>query len=243
MGTLDLREKQKKKNGECASLFYHFLLFPHTHKTKKSPMSTNPLGWDPIHYEDRDPRRGKRTNRYHAMKLFPNYSQFASYGQGVNFSDVDGRQYRVADGIDRAEYVDRGLVAAGNPYGIEPVIYYDERAGKNKVAFTDLFRVSGTGDLGRIETTKSRTGVATQNDFSTVSRGAQLLYVRIPISTRKNNTMLTLPEVGDVLKMVHEPTDMLVKCTVKETDGFQFKNPATGSVFVDDLVFMTNTPE
>jgi hypothetical protein len=169
------------------------------------------------------------------MKIFPNYSQFASYGKGINFSDTKAREYRIADGVDREEYVRRGLVAAGNPYAIEPVLYYDERLGENVVTFTDMFPALLNNQEER---SPRREGAPTRSDFSTIARGSQLLYVRIPISVRKMTPELTLPDVGDVLEMIHEPTGSLVRCTVKEVDGLQFRNPSTGSVFVDNLLFI-----
>ena len=189
--------------------------------------------WEPVHYEDRDPRRGKRANRYHAMKLFPNYSQFSSHGQGVTFSDTKGREYRIADGVDRLEYIDSGIITAGNPYTVEPTIYYDSTMDKNVVTFME--GLYGDGELFSTPPVEGKDRVS---DYTRVQRGAQLLYVRIPIPERRRKPDLSLPDVGEILQLVHLPTGALATGSVGEVDGHQFKDPSTGSVFLNMLTFI-----
>jgi hypothetical protein len=169
------------------------------------------------------------------MKLFPNYSQFSSYGKGINFIDENLREYRIADGVDRQDLVERGIISSGSPYSVEPAVYFDERVGRNVIIFKDLYTFFDDSILSPY-----KRGLPTEGNFDSVSRGKQLLYVRIPRKARKLDGSITLPNVGDDLKIIHEPTESLVTGKILEVDGFQFPNPSTGSVLVDDLVFFND---
>ena len=169
------------------------------------------IGWEPVHYENRAPKYGKRADVYHARKLFPNYSQFGN----PSFSDTIGRQYRMADGYDRLSAEEHGLVEKGPPDKVEPSIYYSEEEGKTIMVFSHE---------GKAEPRSRGLGI---------SRGSQMLYVRLPRGSKLN-----LPHVGEKLKMIHEPTGALVSGKVTYIDGLQFPRVSTASVILDDLVFI-----
>jgi hypothetical protein len=155
--------------------------------------------------------------------------------------DTLGREYQVADGIDRLEDQDQRLVARGSPYEVEPVMQ------ESSLGQSIVFSAMGTSGssyafpLVAEELTGGEDGGA---DFSgeggdySVSRGPQLLYIRIPISERKTNPSITLPNVSERLQLFHMATGTKVTGTVEEVDGFQFPKTATGSVRVDDLTFL-----
>lgn len=192
--------------------------------------------WTAVRYEDRELKRGeKRADEYHAKRLFPNYSQFSRTKTGTTMVDGLGREYQIADGIDRLEDQESGLVASGSPYEVEPVL--QEFGTSRSIVFSDLggHTPSYTFTLAPEEPSDISLGLA-----HSVSRGPQLLYVRIPISERRKNPDLTLPAVSEELKLFHMGTLSRATGVVREVDGFQFRNGATGSVRIEDLMFLIN---
>ncbi|MHA1681306.1 MAG: hypothetical protein ACTSUE_09875 [Promethearchaeota archaeon] len=192
--------------------------------------------WTAVRYEDRVPKRGKaRANDYHAQHLFPNYSQFSRTKTGPTMVDTLGRQYQIADGIDRLEDQERGLVANGSPYEVEPIL--QEFGTNSSIVFSGL-----GGETSSYTFTLASDKLVDKSTEATypVSRGSQLLYIRIPIRERRNNPWLTFPTVSENLKLFHSSTSTRVTGVVQEVDGFQFPKGSTGSVRVDDLTFLIN---
>lgn len=169
------------------------------------------MEWEPVHYENREPKHGKRADTYHARKLFPNYHQFGN----PSFSDTLGRQYRIADGYDRLAAEEHGLVEKGPPDQVEPSLYFNEEEQRNVLAFPHK---------GKTEVRHGGQGM---------SRGSQMLYVRLPRGSK-----VPLPTIGEKLKMVHGPTGALVYGKVTYMDGIQFPRISTASVILDELVFI-----
>ena len=198
-------------------------------------------GWTAVQYSNREPRWGeKRADEYHAKRLFPNYSQFGRTRTGATMVDTLGREYQIADGIDRLEDQDQHLVARGSPYEVEPSL--QESPLGNSIVFSTLGRTTPSYSFPLSEEgVVSSDGGPSRTTGYEVSRGPQLLYVRIPISERRTNPSLTLPAVDEGLQLYHLATGAKAMGKVREVDGFQFPKTATGSVRLDDLTFIIDT--
>lgn len=208
--------------------------------------------WEVVHYEDRDPRKGKRADAYHAQRLFPNYYQFSRTRTGPTMTDAQGREYQVADGVDRQEDFLHGRVSFVSPYEVLPMLYTDPVSGQTSIHFPGVDQVATPIDFVHVPRKKqillrkrgervlgTKKVVRSEATYA-VSRGTQLLYVRIPRDQRKANPELTLPNVGDRLDFYHYGTELVASGVVEEVDGFQFPRTATGSVRVRDLTFFVS---
>ena len=197
-------------------------------------------GWTAVQYSNREPRWGeKRADEYHAKRLFPNYSQFGRTKTGATMVDTLGREYQIADGIDRLEDQDQRLVARGSPYEVEPIL--QDTGIERSIVFSTIGQTTPSYSFTLLGGSDGETPKVVGNPGYAVSRGPQLLYVRIPIGERKVNPSLTLPNVSENLRLYHMATGTKATGTVQEVDGFQFPKTATGSVRVDDLTFFIDT--
>lgn len=216
--------------------------FPHREiavpRAASRRMSAKRGEWTAVRYEDREPRRGEeRSDEYHAARLFPTYNQFSRTRTGATMVDTFGREYQVADGIDRLEDQDQGLVAPGSPYLVEPSLI-EETMGGRAIVFSDLGRTTSSYTFPLLDDDPTSKELAPGSASYPVSRGPQLLYVRIPISVRKKDPAMGLPVVSERLQLYHVATETKAQGTVTEVDGLQFPRTATGSVRLDDLTFL-----
>lgn len=205
--------------------------------------------WVPVPYGDRAPRKGKRADEYHAQRLFPSYGQFAKTKTGPTMTDHSGREYQVADGTDRKEDELGGYVSKGSPYQVLPILFKDPITGEEAVRFPGIDQVASPIDFVNVPRKKQVSlrkvgkaaiglrSLSTSGSTYGISRGTQLLYVRIPVSERKDNPELSLPGLGDVIKFYHYGTGSIASGVISEVDGGQFPRTATGSVLVKDLTF------
>ncbi len=204
-------------------------------------------GWTATRYEDREPVRGEtRADEYHASRLFPNYKQFSRTRTGATMVDTLGREYQIADGIDRLEDQESGLILPGSPYLVEPSLL-EGGVGGRSIVFSDM---GGNVSVSSFTFTLSKEDekraakddpLVSQTALYPVTRGPQLLYVRIPIRERRNNPELSLPNVSDEIKLYHIATGSKARGIVREVDGFQFPRASTGSVRLDMLTFFIDT--
>ena len=197
-------------------------------------------GWEAVRYEDREPKWGEsRADEYHAMRLFPNYAQFSRTKTGPTMSDTLGREYQIADGIDRLEDQDQGLVAGGSPYHVEPKLMEDSFLGTRSIVFSDIEDASPsyTFTLASPVSAEFREDVGGAHQ---VVRGAQLLYFRIPIAEKRKNPDLDFPSQGEELNLYHVASGSRARGTVLQVDGDQFPRTATGSVRLDNLIFLVD---
>ncbi len=169
-----------------------------------------PSGWRAIRYGNREPKKGKRADVYHAIRSYPNRSQFIK--RGYTMVDTFGRFYRIADGMDRLEAERVGLVAGGDPALVEP---------------KRVFEVPG--DIS--------TSTIIFEGAMGMDRGPQMLYCYIPPSAKKEFEGLGLPNEGEKIKLVHLNTTLPAYGSVTAVNGKQFRAYATGSVILDALIF------
>jgi len=208
--------------------------------------------WDPVPYDDREPKKGERSDEYHARRLFPNYSQFSKTETGPTLKDIKGREYQIADGVDRQEDQLAGLVEDGSPYTVLPILFVDPRSKNKAVRFhgmnssiqtTDFVHVSEKNKLfakGNGRKSHAFKTIDAGRHMYGLSRGPQLLYVRVPKKERKKEPELDIPDVGERIQFYHPATGTIASGTVEEVDGHQFPRTATGSVRVTDLIFFVS---